>query len=618
MPRMSGIVGILHLDGSPVDRPVLEALTAKLRHRGPDGEGVWVDRNVGFGRTVLRTSSEPAPQSQPLSLDGQVWITADARVDDRDELIRKLIAADRLDTPKLGELHGATDEALLLQAYNAWGSACVDHLLGDFAFAIWDGRRRRLFCARDQLGVKPFFFATTGRLLLFSSELDCLRSHPGVSDELDDLAIADFLLFGRSQELDATAFASVRRLPPAHTVSWDGGQPRISRYWELSVPPEVRYRREGDYVERFDELLRAAVGDRLRTDRVAVAFSGGLDSTLLTAVAKSELARSGGEFSLRAHTVSYEGLIPHEEPRFARIAADALNIPLDVHRGDADPQRVRQQPNWVTPEPSFEWDNAGADMMAGVARDARVMLTGYDGDALCTVWLPSHFRALLRSLSLRRALADAWWLASTQRMLPPVGIRSWLRGPKRRRRLAAGFPPWLAEDLVSRYDLRTRWQSALAPQRPWGRGVHADAVELIAGGALTGALASYDPTLTMRPVVARHPLSDLRIIEFLLSLPPIPWAVDKTILRQAARARSLPRAISARPKSPLAGDPRDELLRRSGESAEKRMNAPAALGHYVVSERLPSLAAAVGTELLWPLQRALSLEHWLCSHSLGG
>ena len=615
---MSGIVGIVSLDGAPVDRSEIEALTAQLRRRGPDGEGVWVEGNVGLGHTLLRTTSEREHRSQPMSLDGQVWITADARVDAQAELVRKLIASDRLGAQQVAELRSASDEALLLHAYDAWGDAFVEHLLGDFAFAIWDGRRRRLFCARDQLGVKPFFYAVADRLLLFSSELDCLRSHPSVTDELDDLAIADFLLFGGSQELDATAFASVRRLPPAHTLSWSSGRPSINRYWELSIRPEVHYGREEDYVERLDGLLRAAVSDRLRTDSVAVAFSGGLDSTVVASVAKGELARRGGDFDLRAHTISYEGLIPDEEPRFAKIAAEALEIPLDVYRGDADPRLPWQDRSRVTPEPSADWDTAGIDMMAGVARGARVLLTGFDGDALCTVWLPSHFRGLLRSLRLRRALAEASWFASKQRSVPPMGVRSWLRGPALRRRTAARFPPWVANDLVSRYHLRARWQRLLAPRRPWDREVHADALGLITAGGLTGAFVSWDSTLTMHPVIARHPLSDLRVIEFLLSLPPIPWAVNKTILRRAAQAQSLPRSISDRPKSPLVEDPTEGLVRRAGEAANRRLKPSTALGAYLATEQLPSLAAVAGTELLWPAVCAFTLEHWLRSHSFGG
>ena len=361
------------------------------------------------------------------------------------------------------------------------------------------------------------------------------------------------------------------------------------------------------------------MSDRLRTDRVAVSFSGGLDSTTLAAVAKGELASAGGDFGLRAHTISYEGLIPDQEPRFARIAADALKIPLDVYRADADPPLAGwQEPAWVTPEPSTDSsERVRIEMMAGVARDARVVLTGFDGDALCTVWLASHFRGLVRSRRLKRAMADARWLASTQHSLPPLGIRSWLRGPANRRRVAARFPPWIAGDLAARYDLRHRWQGVLAARRPPDRDVRADAVELITGGALTGAFDFWDPALTAQPVVGRHPLSDLRVIEFLFSLPPIPWAVNKTLLRQAAQLRSLPRSISDRPKSPLAGNPAEVLVRRAGDAADRRLKPSAALGGYLATEQLPSLAAVAGTEYFWPALCAFSLEHWLRSRSLG-
>lgn len=616
---MSGIAGIVKLDGSPVDRAEIKALTAQLRRRGPDREGVWAEGNVGFGHTLLRTTPELEHGSQPVSLDGQVWITADARVDDRAALVRKLIASDRLEAREVDGLEGAADEVLILHTYDAWGEACVDHLLGDFAFAIWDGRRRRLFCARDQLGVKPFFYAVVGRLLLFSSELDCLRSHQCVTDELDDLAIADFLLFGGSQELDATAFASVRRLPPAHTLTWSDGRPQIDRYWDLSIPPETHLAREEDYVERFDGLLRAAVGDRLRTDNVGVLFSGGVDSTTLAAVAKDELARQDSQFTIRGHTVSFEGLFPDEEAKFARIAADALEIPLDLYRGDADPLFAAwEEPAWVSPEPSANpYAKLGIDMMAGVARGARVALTGYDGDAPCMVWLSSHFRGLARSLRLRRALADAWWLASTRRALPPLGVRARLREPARRRWIASQFPTWLAEDLVLRYDLRSRWQSVLAPRRLPDREVRADAVDLITGAALTQLFDSYDPVLTMQPLDARHPLLDLRVIDFLLSLPPIPWAVNKTILRRAAQARSLPATITARPKAPLAGDPAEALLRRSGKLQGSRPPSSSTIGRYLAFGQLPQLRPAEPTEALWALLRGFSLAHWLRSHSLG-
>ena len=146
---MSGIVGIVNLDGAPVDRPLLEKMADFMALRGPDARGIWVGGHIGFGHTLLRTTGESENEKQPCSLDGRVWITADARVDGRDDLVLLLAAKGRDD------LKNATDPELILHAYQAWGESCVEHLLGDFAFAIWDGHRRRLFCAGTTWASSP-------------------------------------------------------------------------------------------------------------------------------------------------------------------------------------------------------------------------------------------------------------------------------------------------------------------------------------------------------------------------------------------------------------------------------------------------------------------------------
>src|SRR5437667_3363083 len=164
---MSGIVGIGNFDGVPVDRALLGRMTDFMTFRGPDEQRIWVDGNVGFGHTLLRTTFESEPEQQPFTLDGKIWIVADARVDAQADLSAKLNARGEHVEP------GVTDVELLLRAYRTWGEDCVDHVLGDFAFAVWDGDRQRLFCARDHLGVKPFFYARVGQALIFSNTLDC-------------------------------------------------------------------------------------------------------------------------------------------------------------------------------------------------------------------------------------------------------------------------------------------------------------------------------------------------------------------------------------------------------------------------------------------------------------
>jgi asparagine synthase (glutamine-hydrolysing) len=148
---MSGIVGIVNLDGAPVDHALLQRMTDFQSFRGPDAKQIWLNGNIGFGHTLLKTTDESEHEYQPFTLDGDVWIVADARVDAQRDLIAELHAKGQEVQP------GVTDVELILRAYLAWGEDCVEHLLGDFTFGIWDGPQHRLFCARDQMGVKCFY-----------------------------------------------------------------------------------------------------------------------------------------------------------------------------------------------------------------------------------------------------------------------------------------------------------------------------------------------------------------------------------------------------------------------------------------------------------------------------
>ncbi|MGA9381234.1 MAG: asparagine synthase-related protein, partial [Phormidium sp.] len=272
---MSGIVGIINRDEKPINPDLLQRMTEFMSYRGPDAQQIWLEGNVGFGHTMLRTTKESLAEKQPFSLDEKVWITADARIDGRGELIEKLEIKDNINV--------VTDVELILRAYLVWGEDCVQYLLGDFAFGIWDEREQKLFCARDHFGVKPFYYAEVGNGLIFSNTLNCLRVHPGVSDELNDLAIADFLLFGLNLEFDTTTFADIQRLPPAHCLTWSKERRQIKRYWTLPTDGYIRYKQASEYVEHFQELMEKAVGDRLRTNQVGMFMSGGLDSSTLAA-----------------------------------------------------------------------------------------------------------------------------------------------------------------------------------------------------------------------------------------------------------------------------------------------------------------------------------------------
>src|SRR5712664_1454837 len=255
-----------------------------------------MDGSIGLGHAMLRTTHESLSERQPASLDRRFWIAADARLDGRAEFITELQRCGRVVPPN------APDSELILHAYSAWGTPCVERLRGDFSFAIWDARHKHLFCARDHFGIKPFYYVQRHDLFLFSNTLNCVRTHPEVPGEVNDPALGDFLLFGLNCDNATTSFRDIQRLPAAHSLSISPEGLKIRRYWTPPTDGRIRYSKPEEYVENFQSLLQAAVGDRLRTDRVGILMSGGLDSSSVAAVAKEVQAKGAQATDLRSYT----------------------------------------------------------------------------------------------------------------------------------------------------------------------------------------------------------------------------------------------------------------------------------------------------------------------------
>jgi asparagine synthase (glutamine-hydrolysing) len=580
---VSGIAGIFNRDGRPVDRELLGRMTDAIAYRGPDRQDIWIDGCVGFGHTLLRTTYESQRETQPFSLDGEVWITADARVDGRSELIQKLIA-------KGCDVSAAvSDVELILHAYHVWGEECLQHLIGDFAFAIWDGRRKRLFCARDHLGVKPFYYARVGECLVFSNTLNCVRLHPLVSDKLNDLAIGDFLLFGFNQDGSTTTFADIQRLPPAHALTWSGDATRTHRYWSLPLNGHVRYKHASDYVDHFSELLRIAVEDRLRIDNVAVFMSGGLDSTAVAAIAKQTARRMSG-LQIHAYTTVYDHLLIDPERHYAGLAAEALAIP--IHYNVVDNYRLFErctQPELQPPEPYEEPLSATYfDQVQQVAQHSRVALTGQGADPILIPPQP-HYSLLLEKLQLGQLFKAVLQYRRAYGQLPPFQVRrrlkSWLGIAEPPR--TAALPGWINETFAAEFDLLAssrRFKTALAPLHP----TRPEAYEQLDTPWWSCIFEQYDAGWVPCPIEVRHPFFDIRLIEYLLAIPPVPWCMDKGILRSATR-NLLPEAVRRRPKSYVQGDPVSVRLQQGDlEWLNYIQLSPEAL-KYIKAEALTSV-----------------------------
>jgi asparagine synthase (glutamine-hydrolysing) len=597
---MSGIVGMLNLDGAPIDRTSLCRMTNYLAFRGPDAQQLRVIDNVGFGHTLLDLG-EPA-QAQPFTLDGRHWIIGDIRLDAREALISALGSDGTTD-----DRSESSDIELILRAYVRWGEDCVTHLVGDFMFAVWDESRQHLFCARDQLGVKPFYYAELGRTVVISNTLDCLRQHPAMPCELNDAAIADFLLFGLNQDNATTSFRSIQRLPPAHSVTWAKHTAQRRRYWTMPIEEPIHFNRAEDYTDRFRELLRTALRDRLRTSRAAVLMSGGLDSSTLAAAALNVFRERQKDFFLQAITSVYDRLVPDRERYYAGLIAEHLNIPIRYDVRDDETSISSWGSVAVhTPEPV---DNpaafaASVEFLDRMSGDARVFLYGEGPDgALQYEW--HRYLAYLCSnchvAPLVRALLGELLMS---RRVPLMGsIRHLFSAGKQARQWTPAFPGWLNPEFAARCDCRERW-AARHRRRPSPHSIrprgynefgNAEWQSLFEGCDFSGALSHLE---------FRHPFLDLRLLRYMLAVPAMPWCRNKLLIRRAMRA-TLPDEVLRRRKTSLSVSPD---FRRVEMSGFPRMVPAPELLTYVNPARIDPPASPL--ELRMAL-RPLGLNYWL-------
>jgi asparagine synthase (glutamine-hydrolysing) len=588
---MSGIAGIVHLDGRPADRALIESMTDSLAFRGPDGRHVWTGASVALGHTLLKTTFEAESECQPASIDGQVWITADARIDDRENLARELgLPPAALARP---------DCELILHAYARWGQDCVDHLLGDFAFAIWDARSRQLFCARDHFGVKPFFYAQIAGTLIFSNTLNCIRLHPAISDQLNELAIADFLVSGYNQDNATTTFVDIRRLPPANALLATADGVSMRRYWSLPEDEPIRYRRTRDYVEHFRSLLEIATADRLRTKRVAVMMSGGLDSPAVAAFAR----KASPDTEVCAYTVVYDSLIPDDERHFAGLVAESLGIPIVFTPFDGE-RPFGRVAEFGTPEP---WNEPLRllNYNKRIAANTPVILTGLGADPLLCVSPLTSWAAVRAIPPVHTALNMARYLWD-RKALPRLALRSTLKNVLGRRSEAqVNLPNWLNAEFVRRCGLdeppaNGRLTEISDRLRPRARGN-------LRSAFWPAVFQGDDASYVGAAVEYRHPFFDLRLARYLLAIPELPYSMDKYLLRLALRG-VLPEPVRTRPKTPLRGDPLHAALKLHGLS--QPITPQARLYDFVNKNAMPVMTTASAEEL-WVDTRVVTLNGWL-------
>jgi asparagine synthase (glutamine-hydrolysing) len=463
-----------------------------------------------------------------------------------------------------------------------------------------------LFCARDHFGVRPFYYSRTAHRLVFGNTLSAVRLHPSVPAELDESAIADFLLFAERRDPSSTVFAGIRRLPQAHSLVCTPGRFQVRRYWTFPQEDEIRYPRVAAYADHFRSVLERAVRDRCRASRVSVLMSGGLDSTAVAALAR-------GFAGATAVTHVYDYLLPDPERHYAGLAAAELKIPSRLIPADAyglyDPCEDAAH---ACPEPVNEplWAIFREEFRTA-AQSSRVVLTGEAGDE---VLRPSS-DALQQCLLEKRfpALMDylAWHVLCLGR-IPRLGFRTLLRRrPTQHRSWIPPYPRWLRPRYEIDMDLRGRWNDYWAP-RPLRHSRKPEAYSYLfeqSWGA--GGLDGYDAEYHRAAVEVRHPFLDTRVVRLALRLPSIPCCIAKRVLRQAMKDL-LPGPILRRPKTAMVCDPIIARIARGAQLGQPWLGA-ARLREYADAGKVSESLRTPELGNIWYDCHPVSLGYWMAA-----
>ena len=394
---MCGIAGQLFLDGAQaVDLSFIRRMTDTIAHRGPDGEGQHVRGPIGLGHRRLSIIDLNTGAQPMCNEDGTVWIVFNGEVYNYLDL--------RTELATLGhDFKSTTDTEVIVHLYEELGEDCVSRLRGMFAFAIWDERRKKLFLARDRVGIKPLYYTMVGQMLLFASEIKALLAHPDVSMRFSDQALDRFLTYYYVPGRD-TLFEGIHKLEAGHCLSVEGGRLRDREYWDLKFDVPRTSISFDEAVAALQEELRESVASHLMSDvPVGVLLSGGVDSTGVLRYAAEQSGRP-----LHSFTIGFEGQEFADERPYARLAAQrygTLHHELTIGANDfADflPQYVRHME-----EPVCEPPAVALYHVARMARESsvKVLLSGEGGDEAFAGF--NKYAYLLALESMKKALGPA-------------------------------------------------------------------------------------------------------------------------------------------------------------------------------------------------------------------
>ncbi len=364
---MCGIAGILSFDGTSPSIDAVTSMTRLIAHRGPDGEEFYASGPVALGHRRLAIIDLSAAGRQPMSNEDEtVWITYNGEIYNYASL--------RSDLEGRGHrFRSATDTEVVVHAYEEWGVDCLERFNGMFAFALWDASRKRLWVARDRIGIKPLFYAHLPDRFLFGSELKAIVAHPAFDRGLDFEALSYYLAFNYTPA-PYTLFAQARQLLPGHYLTVNAeGRLEITEYWDL-IYDESQKRSDPALVSEFDQRFHEAVRARLVSDVPFGAFlSGGVDSSSIAYWMSQDMSTTLKTFSIGFGEPSYD------EVEYAREVAEHLKTDHHERIVSADAATVLPKVVWHAEEPTADSSMVAVYYLAQMAREKVTMTLSGDG-----------------------------------------------------------------------------------------------------------------------------------------------------------------------------------------------------------------------------------------------
>ena len=519
---MSAIALTINWNGVPVNRNLMESMNRVVQYRCPDGAWIWVNGAVGLAQSDLATLPEDIP-GVPIVVDS-FRIVASCRIDNRLELLNRI--------PNVNKPNEATDTALILSAYQTWGKACVDYLIGDFAFIIWDEAGQTVYAARDISGVRPLFYYHDHNHLILASERTQILQNRVVSPTIDEEQLLNFLTpsYQFTGGWEQAFLKGVQVLPAGSYLLAQNGNVHVSSFWNWADhSPDFRTKEQ--FVEAYLDTLNEAVRCRLRSNgSVAFELSGGLDSPAIVALA----ARMKNQDKKHFHTFSlvFDDIVEVDERKRIQkilkkyplnahfVAADLLYKPIAFYPGNAA-YTVLDPFELMMPYANFrlfdEVEQAGC----------RVVLTGYNGDGV-NDGAPHVYYDLFRRKKwqeAKRRFVYEWGLSPKNGLtglffhgifpfFPNFILRNGLMFRERRRETFNGLPAYMPTNIQKQvievdHAVRLKQLEKNMVRCPISRKV---------------LLNLFPPTVSVtmpfpQPIEQRHPYSDRRLVELVLKMP---------------------------------------------------------------------------------------------------